>query len=144
MAYKNIIAAYDGSEQSLRALNAALELAAERNAALEVLHVYQLPVAVVGEAMIPPPANTTAAVAEEAENVADEIRSIVESKPGARATVTVLQGDAGQQIIETAAKRGADLIVIGSRGNSGLKELFLGSVSHYVIKHTDTAVLVIK
>lgn len=94
--------------------------------------------------MIPPPANTTAAVAEEAENVADEIRSIVESKPGARATVTVLQGDAGQQIIETAAKRGADLIVIGSRGNSGLKELFLGSVSHYVIKHTDTAVLVIK
>jgi len=71
-------------------------------------------------------------------------RSIVESTPSVRASVTVLQGNAGQQIVETAAKRGADLIVIGSRGNSGLKEMFLGSVSPYVIKHTDKAILVIK
>lgn len=52
---------------------------------------------------------------------------------GARNVETVLAtGDPARTIVETAEARGANLIVVGSRGLSDLGGLFLGSVSHKV------------
>jgi nucleotide-binding universal stress UspA family protein len=144
MAYTKLLVAYDGSEQSIRALKTAMDMAGEWNASLEVVHSYQIPIVVLGEAMIPPPVDTSAAIAVEAENLAEEVKSILNTRPGIRADVTVVQGEAGRSILEAAHDKGADLIVIGSRGNSGLKEMFLGSVSHYIIQHSKIAVHVIK
>jgi nucleotide-binding universal stress UspA family protein len=53
-------------------------------------------------------------------------------------------GDPGTSICETARTWGADLIVLGRRGLSGLSELFLGSVSNYVLHHADCSVLTFK
>ncbi|MGQ9872468.1 universal stress protein [Leptodesmis sp.] len=39
---------------------------------------------------------------------------------------------------------GADLILIGNRGHTGLKELFLGSASNYVLHHAPCSVLTVK
>lgn len=145
MAYTKILTAYDGSEQAIRALKTAITLAEEWKASLEVVHAYQIPVIVVGEAMIQPPVNTTVVAADEADNLADEVRSIISSvSPELQANVTVIQGEAGRGIVDTAEEKGADLIIIGCRGNSGLKELFLGSVSHYVIQHSKIDVHVVK
>ncbi|CAM4408303.1 universal stress protein [Paenibacillus tarimensis] len=144
MSYRTILVAYDGSEPSLRALNKAIEFAAHWNASLEVIHVYQIPIASVGEAMVPAAPETNAAIAHEAQNRGDEAKSIIAATPGIRANVTVKQGDPGPLIVETAADKQADLIVIGSRGNSGLKQLFLGSVSQHVIQHTACSVHVVK
>jgi nucleotide-binding universal stress UspA family protein len=50
---------------------------------------------------------------------------------GVRDVITVLQeGDPVDRILECAEREGADLLVVGSRGLSDLKGLFLGSVSH--------------
>jgi nucleotide-binding universal stress UspA family protein len=46
-------------------------------------------------------------------------------------------------ILSEADDVGADLIVLGSRGLTGLKSLLLGSVSHALLQHTDRAVLVV-
>lgn len=46
-------------------------------------------------------------------------------------------------ILSEAEAVGADAIVMGSRGLTGLKSLLLGSVSHAVIQHADRAVIVV-
>ncbi len=50
----------------------------------------------------------------------------------------------GPMICDFASHWGADVIVVGSHGRRGLRELFLGSVSNYVTHHALTAVLVVR
>ncbi|MEH2071999.1 MAG: universal stress protein [Nostoc sp.] len=52
-------------------------------------------------------------------------------------------GNPGRLICETARSYGADLIVMGRRGRSGLTELFLGSVSNYVLHHAPCSVHIV-
>ena len=53
-------------------------------------------------------------------------------------------GDAAQRIMETANEVKCGLLLIGSRGREGFKELLLGSVSHKVTNHASCPVLVVK
>jgi nucleotide-binding universal stress UspA family protein len=61
-----------------------------------------------------------------------------------KATSMLLIGNPGDAILREAAKGGFDLIVIGDRGNSGLKEFVLGSVSRQVVNQSKIPVLVVK
>ncbi|MGI9372315.1 MAG: universal stress protein [Hyphomicrobiales bacterium] len=53
-------------------------------------------------------------------------------------------GDPADVILQTAQAYGANLIVIGSRGQSDMKSLFLGSVSHKVANQSDISVITVK
>ena len=53
-------------------------------------------------------------------------------------------GDAAQKIMEIASEIKCGLVLIGSRGRGGFKELLLGSVSHKVTNHAGCPVLVVK
>lgn len=53
-------------------------------------------------------------------------------------------GHAAAKIIEVTKRRRADLVVIGSRGLTGLKRFLLGSVSRQVVKHSPCSVLVVR
>ncbi|KAI9129676.1 universal stress protein [Acaryochloris sp. CCMEE 5410] len=53
-------------------------------------------------------------------------------------------GNPGPQICERAKDWHADLIVVGRHGRTGLKELFLGSVSNHIVHHAPCSVLVIQ
>ncbi|MEC4895424.1 MAG: universal stress protein [Oscillatoria sp. PMC 1051.18] len=53
-------------------------------------------------------------------------------------------GDPGHVICNCAKNWGADLIIVGRRGRSGLSEILLGSVSNYVLHHATCAVLVVQ
>ncbi|NJK52961.1 MAG: universal stress protein, partial [Leptolyngbyaceae cyanobacterium SU_3_3] len=55
-----------------------------------------------------------------------------------------LTGNPGREICQLASTWSADLILIGSRGLKGLKEMFLGSVSNYVTHHAPCSVLIIR
>ncbi|WP_315789792.1 universal stress protein [Fischerella sp. JS2] len=55
-----------------------------------------------------------------------------------------ISGTPSRVICDLAASWGADLIVIGRRGHSGLAELFLGSVSNYVLHHAPCSVHVVQ
>ncbi|MCZ8514788.1 universal stress protein [Paenibacillus filicis] len=58
--------------------------------------------------------------------------------------VRLKEGDAGKEIVKYSEEAGCDLIVMGSRGLSGLREWWLGSVSHHVMQHTKRLVLIVK
>ena len=63
---------------------------------------------------------------------------------GVNAEFTQLTGNPGRSICELANTWSADLILIGSRGLKGLKEMFLGSVSNYVTHHASCSVLIVR
>lgn len=62
---------------------------------------------------------------------------------GIPAEIVQPQGSPGKCICEFARTWQADLIVMGRRGLSGLSELFLGSVSNYVLHYAPCAVLIL-
>ncbi len=53
-------------------------------------------------------------------------------------------GEAGSWIRDVAKSWQADLIVVGRRGLSGVSEMFLGSVSNYIVHHAVCSVLVVQ
>ncbi|MGF1486363.1 MAG: universal stress protein [Prochloraceae cyanobacterium] len=55
-----------------------------------------------------------------------------------------ISGSPSRSICSTAREWGADTIVIGRRGRSGLSEMLLGSVSNYVVHHAPCSVLIVQ
>ena len=74
-----------------------------------------------------------------AASVAQELRL-----DGIDAHWTIGVGDPAHEIIEAAANLGCDLIVMGSRGLTGLNRIFLGSVARNVLQHTRASVLIVR
>jgi nucleotide-binding universal stress UspA family protein len=54
------------------------------------------------------------------------------------------RGDPGEVIVNAALSEGADLVIVGSHGRTGLRKLVLGSVAGYVVTHAPCSVLVVK
>jgi nucleotide-binding universal stress UspA family protein len=65
-------------------------------------------------------------------------------KGAASVDVVLCEGNPAEAILNTAKQVNADLIVLGTRGLSELKELLLGSVSHKVIQLASCSCLVVK
>ncbi len=63
---------------------------------------------------------------------------------GVTVTSAVREGDAAQQIIAAANDARADIIVIGSRGRTGLERLLLGSVARNVLFHAPCSILIVR
>ena len=64
---------------------------------------------------------------------------------GVKAVEVILgNGDPADVILETSKQHDVNLIVIGSRGQSDIKSLFLGSVSHKVANLSEVNVITVK
>jgi len=74
------------------------------------------------------------------------LRSLCESATscGVKAEFTLSIGEPSNRICDMARSWDADIIVIGRRGRRGLSELFLGSVSNYVMHHAPCSVLTVQ
>jgi nucleotide-binding universal stress UspA family protein len=63
---------------------------------------------------------------------------------GRSAEVSVRVGDAAAEILDEAATWDADVIVLGSRGRTGLSRILLGSVARNVLLSSDKSVLIVR
>ena len=63
---------------------------------------------------------------------------------GVHSEFVQLTGNPGRAVCKLASTWSADLILVGSRGLRGIKEMFLGSVSNYVTHHAPCSVLIVR
>jgi nucleotide-binding universal stress UspA family protein len=61
-----------------------------------------------------------------------------------RVQTEMLTGDPAFMILETAVRRSAQLIIVGSRGMKAIKRFFWGSVSEKILVHATCSVLIIR
>lgn len=154
--FKKILVAMDGSEHSLKALGTSIQIAKEFSGELTLIHVYS---AAVTPIMMPEPSTLSPTrvpiiTAEEVTRVADAAREagrqvLAEGTQKVKAenvkVETMLEeGHAVQEIVRVAKEGEFDLIVIGAKGISRIRELLLGSVTDGVVHHAACPVLVVK
>jgi nucleotide-binding universal stress UspA family protein len=138
--YCTLLVATDGSPESRRAAAHAIYLARALSARLIVLSVVDTHRAqslgiYYKEAVQELAKDAKAAVAE---------AMAMAREAGVEAEEVLVEGNPGPQICRAAADRGADLVVVGATGKTGLQEILLGSVSAYVADHAKRPVLVVR
>lgn len=138
--YKNIILATDGSDHAERAAENAMYMAKCTEGSLVEI------VFVVDSDKVKSDVLSNWNCADLDGKRKERIREVEKLARASEVSykVTILQGDPGPAIVEYANNNHADIIVIGSRGLSGLQEFVLGSVSHKVAKRANCPVLIVK
>jgi len=138
-----ILVPVDFSPHAPAVLDWAAHLAEEHKSRLVLLHVYHLPVEFqqLEGAYLPPDFWST--VKTEAEQSLARYAADLRGR-GLEVEAVVREGYPASVIVDEAAERHADLIVIGTRGLSGLKHLLLGSIAERVVQKAPCAVLTVK
>ena len=138
--FKSILLATDGSPSAAKALEYARDLASRDDAQVIVLHAFEPLHTYLGE---PWGKRVMAAHIAQGREVAGEAaRRLAEA--GVEVVEEVLEGPPADAILRVVQVRQPDLIVMGSRGYGDMASLLLGSVSHRVLAHTHTPVLVVR
>lgn len=137
---ERIVVGIDGSDTSQHALRWALEEGRLRQAAVEVVHAWHPPCLAAYPHSVPAfdPEIYEKAAKQVLDTVVDEEDTAGLPVPVER---IVALGGAASLIVETA--KGADLVVVGSRGLGEFKGLLLGSVSQQVTHHAPCPVVVV-
>jgi len=130
----------DFSERSGFALELACGLARDYGARLVLLHVAAQPVIAYGEGVVPPQ--------EDYEDYEAELREKLHrlEVPDVRIRVErrLKEGDPVAEILGVAQETGADLIVMGTHGRTGLGRLLMGSVAEEVVRQAACPVLTVR
>jgi universal stress protein A len=138
-----ILVAVDFSENSNRAVEAAIDLAGKFGAELEIVHAFTSPV----PAMYPYDIGLPDTLMRDARNAAKEMLKAEADRvhaAGLTAPTHLTEIPAAGSISRVAEEIGADLLVIGTRGHSGLKHIIMGSVAERTIRESPCSVLVVK
>lgn len=150
MVYKKILTPLDFSPKSEVVFNKAVEIAQQNKASLMLLHCipfeYYMPYgSFIGEAWGDFPTMLSERLEKEKDKTIKELSDYAQKAQtkGIQVEWDWKVGEAGGWIRKIAETWGADLIVLGRRGLSGLSEVLLGSVSNYVIHHVTCSVLLV-
>ena len=143
--FKKILVAVDFSPVSAAALRAAFSLARQLGSKLKIVHAVSMQMAglpMEGGLVYADPD----LYQQQVEGAKAELaRFITEHAGGASSFETeVLSGFPSDEVNRAAAESGADLIVMGTHGRTGLRHLFMGSVAESVLKGAKVPVLCVK
>jgi nucleotide-binding universal stress UspA family protein len=135
--FKTIVLALDGSDGSKRATPLAVELAQRDNAKIVIVHVDERIVGKGGGDIRPDEPDIQAEVRKQAEELSGQgIETSVEMRD-------VMVGGPAHPIAEVADAAGADLIVVGTRGHTGVSGILLGSVTQRLLHLAHQPVLAV-
>ena len=164
MAYTHILAPTDFSAPAQHALRYAFEEAKHHEAQLTLLHViHHHPTTEVhyitgrpenrvgmggtdAGGTLPTPAWSAPAVVlrDYVEEALVQLRDLIPDACTTPWHVEVASGDPATAIVRTARDLGADLIIMGTHGRTGLSHILLGSVAEKVVRHASCPVLTVR
>lgn len=148
--FTRILVAIDGSNHAQHALSVAINIATKYESHIQLLSVVH-PNTFVSSPY--PPTSSTIQLMEQAWEAQRQHQHMILSSafeelrqqhPQLECSMTINAGRPADLIVQTAIEDQVDLIVMGSRGLGGIKQLFLGSVSDRVADEAHCPVLIVK
>jgi len=151
-AFRKILLAVEGPENSGRVIELAIRLAALNGAELTIVHVVppRIPIVPTNESgvMLPVPSYYFEAEKERMRRRSRWLARLVEAaeEQGVRASMDVVLANdpIAEEVARRAAEEEADLVVVGTNDKSALDRLISGSVSGAVMRKARCPVLVVR
>ncbi|MEU3570720.1 universal stress protein [Kitasatospora sp. NPDC036755] len=138
-----IVVGVDGSEPSERALRWAVRQAELTGGAVLAVIAWEYPTYHGARGWFPPAATDEAALEGRARQEAERaVREAVGDDPPVEVRTEARYGSPAGSLVE--ASRGADLLVVGSRGLGGFAGMLLGSVAQHCTRHATVPVVVVR
>lgn len=140
--FKKILVPVDFSGLSEKAFFAAVDLAKELNASLHVVHIVQIHSTNIPESGM---VHFEELQKKEEANAKTKLDKYIENNGGGLdISTTILHGDPAAQINKTVKETGADMIIMGTHGRTGMAHLLMGSVAESVLRNSKVPVMCIK
>ena len=138
-----VLVAVDGSENSDRALDFALDFAEKYNAALAVINVNE------SSAVAAFPDDSMVVVAKDLRKFHEDVleKAIAhakQTKPNLSVSSSLREGDPALEIASAAKEGSFDIVVVGHQGIGKVKGIFLGSISEKVTRSVSCTVVIVR
>ncbi len=140
--FAKVLVATDFSEQAVQAVERAVDVAHRFNAALHVVHVWEIPVTAYGPMGVTT-IDLSTPIEEAARTQLDAVVAGLRAR-GIDVESSLVQGVAWDGIVSLAERVGADLVVVGTHGRTGVRRVLMGSVAERVVRHAGCAVLTVR
>lgn len=134
-----ILVLLDGSRHSTRGLERAIYLARQCGATVTGIHVISIYPQRLGDLVTP----LKAKLLEDAKNFMQKSK-LTCAQNGIVFHEKIIYGEAKSDIVDFMKHNKFDMVVVGSRGLSGVKETLLGSISNAIVHKSHVPVLVVK
>jgi nucleotide-binding universal stress UspA family protein len=138
---RKILVPTDFSPCAAAALDCAIDLAKKFDAEIRLLHALPLIPGVFGYQFVPLPVEWIASIRVRANA---ELAKEASRAGKLRVTTEVREGQVHESVLSAAEALGADLIVMGTHGRSGLSHAVLGSIAERVLRHSPIPVLTVR
>lgn len=138
--FKKILCPTDFSEESLPAIDKAVQLARNEGAELLIVHIIHIPSAHVFEG------THVLSVPELQRRGESLLHEATAKRLGgySKAELLVEVGEPLEELTRMANEKGVDLIVIATHGRTGVQRLLIGSLTEKLVRHAPCAVLVVR
>lgn len=133
----NIVHPTDFSESSRFAWHMACALARDHGARLLLVHVKPAAMVVFAEGPMPPDP-------VDEEDLKAKLEAMQPTSPHLVIDRYLIDGDPARGIVDFAARKGADMIVVGSHGRTGLTRMVMGSVAEVIARRAACPVMIVK
>ncbi len=143
--WKRVCCPIDFSDASRAAMEVAADLARRTGAELVLLHAYPIPGYTFPDGSVVASPRMMQELADQAQRHLQEWRVDAERIVGAaRVTAEKAIGEPAAEILSFARARGADLIVVGTHGRTGIEHARMGSIAERVVRRAHCPVLTVR
>jgi nucleotide-binding universal stress UspA family protein len=142
--WKKILCPIDFSDASRAALETAADLARRFGATLTLLHAYPVPGYTFPDGSFVASSKMLDELADQARRHLEEWKAIADTLGLAGVEAVTAVGEPAHEIVTWAREKGADLVVVGTHGRTGLTHALMGSVAERVVRRSPCPVLTVR